>query len=76
MCPIFFGTERYREADGEDKAWERVVEKVRELQLNTTAVIVFCGPQRVEEVKQNAKARKRVIVTADPTTILSELQKM
>ena len=69
-------TNRYREEDGKDKAWERVVEKVRELQLNTTTVIVFCGSQRVEEVKQNAKLWNRVIVTEDPAVILSELQKI
>ena len=66
-------TNRARDLDGGELAWERVVNQVRDLKLNKTPVVVFCGRTTCEHVTQLAKSRNNVHVTSEAKTLLNLL---
>lgn len=65
---------RFRENDGGDDAWQRVVAQVREKGLEKVPVIVFCGSP--DQVRERASHFKRVSVTSDPAELAQLLKKI
>lgn len=69
LCVV---TNRFREQDGGDLAWQRAVEVVRGVGLSKLRVVVLCGvPEKVELGKW-----KNVTVTNDAAVLLKHLKEL
>jgi hypothetical protein len=65
-------TNRFREDDGGDLAWRRIIETARGAGFGSTTVVVYCRePERVQ-----ATSFRNVVVTNDPLVVSQALAKI
>lgn len=75
LCVI---TNRFREQDGGENAWEKAIQAVRTSGLTQVHVIVFCNKKEkiVDKVRERASPWKKVTVTDESLVLLDRLKKV
>lgn len=70
---LYVITNRYRQQDGGDNAWENTVRVVKECGLNDVPITIFCGAP--EKIQKHVTSWKNVYIHTNAKDILLDCMK-